>query len=208
MEVLSDLSASRDCLMLVSWSLRPTRLTSRSASSPLSSVFSAATNCSFSLKWVSTCAEVLIFLRSLSSSSLRSSIFSLSVWFSILSCSKSMRCRPSASFSFCLRVCSSLSFWLRRAMWVRRILASSESRARSLSSKWRMSLGAMGRPVREFSAAVMISRLNSAKASAISCALSSLWVSTPCISAACASYLSCTALSWALRVCSCASAFT
>ena len=38
------------------------------------------------------CTVVVVFLRSLSSSSLRSSIFSLSVWFSIFSCSKSIRC--------------------------------------------------------------------------------------------------------------------
>ena len=53
------------------------------------------------------CAVVVILRRSLSSSSPRSSIFSVSAWFSILSCSKSMRWRPSASSSFCRTVASS-----------------------------------------------------------------------------------------------------
>ena len=52
---------------------------------------------------------VVILRRSFSSSSLRSSIFSVRLWFSIFSCSKSMRCKPSASCSFSLTDCSSRS---------------------------------------------------------------------------------------------------
>ena len=52
-----------------------------------------------------------ILARSLESSSLRSSIFSLSVWFSIFNYSKSIKCRPSASCSF-LR--STFSWFWRR----------------------------------------------------------------------------------------------
>ena len=46
-----------------------------------------------------TCTVVAVFFLSLVRSSLRSSIFSFRLWFSILSCSKSMRWSPSASSS-------------------------------------------------------------------------------------------------------------
>lgn len=64
---------------------------------------------SFSRVWETIITAVRIFQESLESSSLRSSIFSLRVWFSILSCSKSIKWSPSASCSFFLRTFSQLA---------------------------------------------------------------------------------------------------
>mmetsp|Transcript_18327 Transcript_18327/g.45591 ORF Transcript_18327/g.45591 Transcript_18327/m.45591 type:complete len:204 (+) Transcript_18327:1077-1688(+) len=122
-------------------------------SMPLPSTsFSFCTNCSFSLRCVRTCTVVVVFLRSLSSSSLRSSIFSFRLWFSILSCSKSMRCSPSLSSSFCFRVCSRRRSWYRRWMFFSRARSISDSFLSSCSIFSAMTRSGMAFPVRLFSA--------------------------------------------------------
>mmetsp|Transcript_22444 Transcript_22444/g.54624 ORF Transcript_22444/g.54624 Transcript_22444/m.54624 type:complete len:209 (+) Transcript_22444:221-847(+) len=142
----SERSESRSCLAFVRASRCVDSSASSSASSTLSSWFSAWTNWSFSLRWVRTWTVVVVFFRSLSSSSFLSSIFSLSVWFSILSCSKSIRCSSLLSSSF-LRSCpSSFLSWLRRWMFLSRTFSSSSSFFRSCSSKCRSSLGGMALP--------------------------------------------------------------
>mmetsp|Transcript_49452 Transcript_49452/g.100431 ORF Transcript_49452/g.100431 Transcript_49452/m.100431 type:complete len:219 (-) Transcript_49452:118-774(-) len=93
---------------------------SRSASVALRPALSFSMNCSFSRTCVRICTVVVVFLRSFSSSSLRSSIFSFRLWFSILSCSKSIKCRPSASSSFWRSVCSIRFSWLLKWMFFRR----------------------------------------------------------------------------------------
>mmetsp|Transcript_33996 Transcript_33996/g.81007 ORF Transcript_33996/g.81007 Transcript_33996/m.81007 type:complete len:208 (-) Transcript_33996:23-646(-) len=130
----SERSESRSCLALVSASRCVESSASSSASSTLSSWFSACTNCSFSFKCVNTWTVVVVFLRSLSSSSLRSSIFSFRVWFSILSCSKSMRCSSFESSSFRFRLPSSLRSWFRKWMFLRRTFSRSSSRLSSCSA--------------------------------------------------------------------------
>mmetsp|Transcript_4319 Transcript_4319/g.14198 ORF Transcript_4319/g.14198 Transcript_4319/m.14198 type:complete len:257 (-) Transcript_4319:292-1062(-) len=186
---LSARSTSRSCLSCVSASRLPASSTSRSASSCLSTWLSACTNWSFSLRWVSTCTVAVVFLRSLSSSSFLSSIFSFSVWFSIFSCSKSIRCSPSAKFSFCLSVSSSLRSTLRRRMLPSRIRSTSVSFNASCSSKLAISLAGMGLPVLEFSEPRKISRLNSRNASRISIALATFSLSRCRVSAEITSYM-------------------
>mmetsp|Transcript_17734 Transcript_17734/g.29809 ORF Transcript_17734/g.29809 Transcript_17734/m.29809 type:complete len:223 (-) Transcript_17734:438-1106(-) len=143
---------------------RPSRLPCNSESSPSSSSrstsFSFCTNCNFSFRCVSTCTVVVVFLRSLRSSSLRSSIFSFSDWFSILSCSKSMRCSPSASSSLAFKCASSFFIWLRSVMFLRRTRSTSCSFFSSwLMRSWMMRSG-MGFPVRLFSEDRATSSLN------------------------------------------------
>mmetsp|Transcript_13469 Transcript_13469/g.32939 ORF Transcript_13469/g.32939 Transcript_13469/m.32939 type:complete len:212 (+) Transcript_13469:310-945(+) len=144
---LSERSESLSCLAFVRASRCVESSASSSASSTLRSWFSACTNCSFSLRCVRTCTVVVVFLRSLSSSSLRSSIFSLSVWFSILSCSKSIKCSSLDSSSLRRRFPSSLRSWLRRWMFLSRTFSSSSSFLRSCSSNCRRSFGGIRRPV-------------------------------------------------------------
>lgn len=60
-------------------------------------------------------------------------------WFSILSCSKSMRCRPSASSSFCLSVSSMRFSWLAKWMFFKRTRCSSSSFSWSARAKRRQS---------------------------------------------------------------------
>mmetsp|Transcript_26757 Transcript_26757/g.72291 ORF Transcript_26757/g.72291 Transcript_26757/m.72291 type:complete len:233 (+) Transcript_26757:455-1153(+) len=131
------------------------RLDDNEASSPSSSsrspLFSFSTHCSFSRTCVRICTVVVVFLRSLSSSSLRSSIFSFKLWFSILSCSKSMRCRPSASSSFCRSVCSMRLSWFDKCMFLSRTRCTSSSFSWSSCSIIASNRSLMLRPVLECS---------------------------------------------------------
>ena len=70
----------------------------------LTLIFSTKTN--FYRVWVKICTIVVVFFLSLWRSSFLSSIFSFRVWFSILSCSKSIKWRPSANSSFFFKI-----FW-------------------------------------------------------------------------------------------------
>jgi hypothetical protein len=81
-------------------------LNSFSLSSPTfcRSSFFFWTKPNFSLVWVNICTVVVFFFFNLWRSSFLSSIFSFSVWFSILSCSKSIKCNPSANSSFFFRI--------------------------------------------------------------------------------------------------------
>mmetsp|Transcript_9632 Transcript_9632/g.15473 ORF Transcript_9632/g.15473 Transcript_9632/m.15473 type:complete len:204 (+) Transcript_9632:1178-1789(+) len=132
--------------------------------------FSFCTNCSFSLRCVSTCTVVVVFLRSLRSSSLRSSIFSFRLWFSIFSCSKSIKCRPSDNSSLALRVCSSRRSWYRRWMFFSRARSSSDSLMSSAAIFSPMTRSEIVLPVRLFSALRATSNLKLLKASRMSLA--------------------------------------
>mmetsp|Transcript_17132 Transcript_17132/g.44530 ORF Transcript_17132/g.44530 Transcript_17132/m.44530 type:complete len:405 (-) Transcript_17132:1654-2868(-) len=180
----SALSASFSLLALVRRSRSLDSSESSEASESRVTLFSALTNCSFSLMWVSTCTFDVFFFLSLCSSSLRSSIFSFSVWFSILSCSKSIRWRPSASCSLARRESSSLRRIIRRLMFRRRTLTASWSFRPSCSWNICTVRFAMGLPVRECSACSAISALNSLKLSAMSEAFASLSSSLFCRSMA------------------------
>mmetsp|Transcript_34821 Transcript_34821/g.88242 ORF Transcript_34821/g.88242 Transcript_34821/m.88242 type:complete len:215 (+) Transcript_34821:332-976(+) len=163
-------SVSRAALARPSLSRRSDSCASSSSSWPASAPFSFSTNCSFSRTCVRICTVVVVFLRSLSSSSLRSSIFSFRLWFSILSCSKSMRCRPSASSSFCLSVCSMRFSWLDKWMFFKRTRCTSSSFSWSSCSSCASSLSLMGRPVLECSALLATSSLKCLYALAMSSA--------------------------------------
>ena len=102
----------------------------------------------FSLVWVKITTVVVIFLRSLCSSSFLSSIFSLSVWFSILSCSKSIKCNPSASCSFFFKIFSRFAWRLRRAIFWSRYWCTSWSFSVSTPSQSLITLAFNFLPVR------------------------------------------------------------
>mmetsp|Transcript_23971 Transcript_23971/g.45107 ORF Transcript_23971/g.45107 Transcript_23971/m.45107 type:complete len:277 (+) Transcript_23971:353-1183(+) len=123
--------------------------------------------------WVRTWTVVVFFLRSLWSSSLRSSIFSLRVWFSIFSCSKSIRWRPSASCSLARKLFSSFFTVIFKFMFFSRTRSASSSFLISACSNWAMTFLGMGLPVLLFSEWRLISLLKSRKAWLISLALHS-----------------------------------
>ena len=83
----------------------------------LSSMFIYTMNYCFSLVWdnFTTCDVILVL--SLWSSSFLSSIFSFNVWFSIFNCSKSIKCNPSASWSFLVRIFCLFANLLRNAIF-------------------------------------------------------------------------------------------
>lgn len=87
-----------------------------------SSSFLACMNASFSLVCVRIYTVFVFFFFSLCKSSFLSSIFSFSVWFSILSCSKSIKCKPSASSSFFLSI-----FWFLISVFLRRRMSRRNS---------------------------------------------------------------------------------
>mmetsp|Transcript_23724 Transcript_23724/g.52067 ORF Transcript_23724/g.52067 Transcript_23724/m.52067 type:complete len:261 (+) Transcript_23724:237-1019(+) len=151
-------SVSRCALALPSRSRFSASTPSSSSSWPDRLPFSFSTNCSFSRTCVKICTVVIVFLRSFSSSSLRSSIFSFKLWFSILSCSKSMRCSPSASSSFCLRVASMRFSWLDKWMFLRRTRCTSSSFSWSSCSSCASRRSEMGLPVLLCSALLATSR--------------------------------------------------
>mmetsp|Transcript_22453 Transcript_22453/g.56750 ORF Transcript_22453/g.56750 Transcript_22453/m.56750 type:complete len:201 (-) Transcript_22453:613-1215(-) len=101
---------------------------------------------------VRICTTVMVFLRNLCSSSLRSSIFSFSVWFSIFSCSKSITWRFSASSSFFRSISSSLARRFFKEMFAPRTSSTSASFSPSNFSISLMMRGGMPFPVLEYSA--------------------------------------------------------
>mmetsp|Transcript_24113 Transcript_24113/g.76140 ORF Transcript_24113/g.76140 Transcript_24113/m.76140 type:complete len:463 (+) Transcript_24113:288-1676(+) len=174
----SERCSSRSCFAFETRSRCDARSWSSWASSPLSTWYSCCTNCTFSLMWVMICTVTTVFFFSRCNSSLRSSIFSFSVWFSIFSCSKSMTCRFSANSSFLRRTCSSFVSRFFRDMLEPRTSSTSASLSSSNSSTSWIIFSGIFLPVRAYSAFFAICRLNSWKESRHSiafCRLASSW---------------------------------
>mmetsp|Transcript_50328 Transcript_50328/g.145979 ORF Transcript_50328/g.145979 Transcript_50328/m.145979 type:complete len:215 (+) Transcript_50328:202-846(+) len=161
----SERCSSRSCLALETRSRCEARSWSSCASSPLSTWYSCCTNCTFSRMCVMIRTMSTVFFFSLCSSSFLSSIFSLSVWFSIFSCSKSMTWRFSASSSFFRRACSSFASRFFREMFEPRTSSTSASLSSSNSSTSCMIFSGIFLPVRAYSACFATCRLNSWKES-------------------------------------------
>mmetsp|Transcript_25430 Transcript_25430/g.38241 ORF Transcript_25430/g.38241 Transcript_25430/m.38241 type:complete len:253 (+) Transcript_25430:283-1041(+) len=180
----SALSASRWCLARPRRSRSPASCASSSRSASRRPAFSASTNFSFSFMCVSTSTVFWFFRRSLCNSSFLSSIFSVCDWFSMRSCSKSIKCKPSASCSFALSLASNFFSAILRLMFLRRTFSVSSSFACSVSSNCSIIFPGSGFPVRLFSAPSAISRLKARNWAVISCALPSLSSSLACRSSA------------------------